>query len=81
MYWAPSNSFSARTDEAGNHVAHLFFVHLHPSPVQASSFGSPPFAPRNIVLALPEHVVERAEATDMVYKPREALSRWVSEFP
>jgi hypothetical protein len=32
-----------------------------------------------MVLAPPEHVLERAEATDMVYKPREALSRQGSE--
>jgi hypothetical protein len=75
MYWTPSNSFSARTDEVDNHVAHLLFVHLHSSPVQASSLESPPFVPRNMVLAPPEHVLERAEATGMVYKPREALSR------
>jgi len=85
MYWTPSNSFSARTDEVDNHVAHLLFeqhdsvVHLHPSAIQASSLGGPPFAPRNMVLAFPEHVLERAEATDMVYKPREALSLQVSE--
>src|SRR5271155_3334527 len=85
MYWTPSNSFSARTDEVDNHVAYLFFeqcdrvVHLHSSSIQASSVESPPFAPRNMVLAFPEHVLERAEATDTVNKLNEALSRQVSE--
>jgi hypothetical protein len=70
MYWAPSNSFSARTDEVDNHVAHLLFeqgdrvVHLHSSSSQASSLESPPFAP--------EHVLDVARSRQVCMKWMEA---------